>query len=410
MKPLKILCFAAEQWTDIDKRNMCLIRALSERNSVASVLYVNPPVSSSFNDIIRGEFPPSHLGQKRTLHWNALQGRLTQQVTEKIWTYTGSRKTIPLTRFENVRRWKWLHRANETIYCRLIERCLGRLPGHHLVIWLSHPFHAFAVEAFHKRNLLVYDWIDAWESFDVLPVEEPETLTDLNQRILEGADVVLAVSQRLLQRAEAVNPNAFLLPNATDFPVSDPDVSLGSVPAAEIAQIPAPRIGYAGQIGDKFDFSLVRSIAQMRPDWSLVLVGPVWHTHGDKLTAFKGLDNVHFLGRRPRREMPALLGSFDVCMIPHLVNDLTLSMDPIKVYDYLTTGKPIVSTGVAGVSQFRDAIYVGHTVEEFLQGIEAALGEESAMRRRRLTYAEQNTWSRRADQVWKITVKALAEG
>lgn len=401
MTSLKALCLAEEPWDDIGKRNKCLMRELSKDAAVASLLYVNPPVFSSVNDVVRGRFTPSHLGQDRNLHWRALCGRAADQVSAKIWTYTGSQKTLPHTRFAAVRRWEFLERINMFIYCSYIRRYLNRLPGQELVVWLSHPLHAFAIEAFSERALLVYDWMDDWEQFDILPVEDPTILGDLTDRAIKEADVVFAVSETLWQRAKAMNRNAFLVPNATDFPLADEMAEIPS-PAPELAALPAPRIGYAGQLGDKFDFSLVHSIAQAHPDWSVVLIGPVWHTHQEKTRALATMDNVHFLGRRPRREMPRLLRGLDVCIIPHLRSALTMSMDPIKIYDYLSTGRPIVSTEVAGVEKFRDVIYIGNDPEAFLTSLEAALREENGVARKRLVYARQNTWARRAEQIWGI--------
>jgi hypothetical protein len=107
--------------------------------------------------------------------------------------------------------------------------------------------------------------------------------------------------------------------------------------------------------------------------------------------------------------MPALLTSLDVCVIPHLVNELTLSMDPIKIYDYMATGRPIVSTGVAGVDRFDDVIYVRHDLDGFLDGIESALRENDNVRRQRLIYAQENTWSKRGSEIWRIMEDVLAK-
>lgn len=222
MTRFKLLCFAAEPWGDIAKRNQCLMREVSRSEVVSSLLYVNPPVFSSISDVLKGRFVPGHLGQDKHLHWDALRGRLTNPVTERIQTYTGSQKVLPLTRSKMVRRWRVLNRINMSIYCRLIRRFLKRLPGEELVVWLSHPFHAFALEAFPSRALLVYDWMDDWEQFEILPVENPEALRNPNHRILEQADAVFAVSRALLNKARETNANAFLVPNATEYELFGP--------------------------------------------------------------------------------------------------------------------------------------------------------------------------------------------
>lgn len=400
MIPLKVLYFAVELWSDIAKRNQCLIRELSKDDAVASALYVNPPVSSSINDVIKGHFIPSHLGQDRGLHWKALCGRLTDQVSEKIWTYTGSQKTLPLTRFARVQRWEFLNRINISLYCAFIRRFLNRLPGQELVVWLSHPFHAFAIGAFPDRALLVYDWMDDWEQFEILPVENPKILSDLNQRTLQEADVVFAVSQRLWQRAKAINRNAFLVPNATKYELFS--TATPKEPAAAMESIRSPRIGYFGNIGDRVNFSLLRRVAEMRPDWSIVMIGPVWPHKSESARWLDALPNVHFLGPQPYQTLPMFLQGFDVCIIPHTCDALTASMDPIKLYDYLASGKPIVCTPVAGVERFADVLYIAETPAQFVRCLEKALQENGALSEQRLQYARENTWQKRAGQVLEI--------
>lgn len=408
---LKILCFAAELWSDIAKRNMCLMRELSRDETVASLLYVNPPMFSSINDVIRGRFMSNHLGQDRDLQWKALRGQLTHRVTEKIWTYTGSQKTLPLTRFARVRRWGPLNRINMFIYSGFIRRYLNQLPGQELVVWLSHPFHAFAIKAFPDRALLVYDWMDDWEQFEVLPVENPKTLVGLNQNILERADTVLTVSEKLWQRAKAVSCNTFLVPNATDYELFRFAADSKSFILSTIASIPSPRIGYFGSIGDRVDFSLLHQIAGAHPDWSIVLVGSVWPNKRDQAEALGALPNVHFLGAQPYQTLPAFLRGFDACIIPHTRDALTASMDPIKLYDYLASGKPIVCTHVAGVDRFADVLYIAETQGQFLDHLSRALGENGQQAfEARIQYARRNTWQERAAQVMGILKAGLGEG
>jgi glycosyltransferase involved in cell wall biosynthesis len=409
MGNLKVLCFAAELWSDIAKRNQCLMRELSKDEAVASLLYVNPPVFSSINDVVKGRFMPSHLAQGRNLHWKALCGRLTNQVTEKIWTYTGSQKALPRTRFATVRRWEFLKRINLSLYGAFIRRYLNRLPGQQLVVWLSHPFHAFAITAFPERALLVYDWMDDWEQFEILPVKNPKTLADLNQRILERADIVLTVSEKLWQRAKAVSRNTFLVPNATDYELFRRAADGKPVIPSTMASIPSPRIGYFGSIGDRIDFSLLRQIAEAHPDWSIVMVGSVWPNKRDQAEALGSLPNVYFLGAQPYQTLPAFLRGFDVCIIPHTRDALTASMDPIKLYDYLASGKPIVCTPVAGVERFAEVLYIAETPTRFAGYLETAFQENGSLTAKRLQYARENTWQRRSMQVLQIIEARLGK-
>jgi glycosyltransferase involved in cell wall biosynthesis len=131
-------------------------------------------------------------------------------------------------------------------------------------------------------------------------------------------------------------------------------------------------------------------------------VGPVWSSKREQVAALEALGNVHFLGARPFDQLVPYLRGFDVCMLPHAISPLTRSMDPIKLYDYLTTGKPIVSTPVAGTERFLDVLYLADNAADFVTCIDDALAENGQLAERRLAYAWQNTWAQRACQMWQV--------
>lgn len=402
---LKILYFSGYEWGNLGRRKVRLAYEFAQRPEVASLLYVEPPVQTSLLDVARGRFLPSHLGQDRRAHLKALLGQPCQ-VEGKVWVYTGSTKTIPLTRLKPVHRLNGLRRLNECLYYTGIRRALRRLSGDRLIVWLSNPLHARVLEALPRRALACYDWTDDWAAFDILPVEDPAEIVALNDRILQQVDLVFAVSAELERRATAVNPHTHRAPNATDPEKLGGAAADGPV-AAELAELPRPIIGYVGQIADKIDYDLIGQVAKARPEWSFVLVGPVWSSKRERAAALEALGNVHFLGARPFDQLVPYLRGFDVCMLPHVLSPLTRSMDPIKLYDYLTTGKPVVSTPVAGVERFDDVVQVVNGLKAFVVALEAALSEDGALTAQRLAYAQANTWRTRAEEMWQVMQASL---
>jgi len=169
---VKILYFSLNEWGNMGRRKPRLAHEFAQQPDVAAVLYVEPPVATSVLDLARGRFGPGHLARNRRAYTNALLGR-PRQVEEQVWTYTGSTKTIPLTRLKAVRRLNGLRRLNEHLYYAGIRRALHRLPGERLIVWLSHPLHAGALRAFPRRALACYDWTDDWAAFDILPWSLP---------------------------------------------------------------------------------------------------------------------------------------------------------------------------------------------------------------------------------------------
>lgn len=398
-KSVKILYFSGCEWDDRWRRKQRLAYELAQQPEVTSVLYVNPPVATSLLDWARGSFLPSHLGMDRHAHWDALWGRPHPKGTE-VQVLTGTEKFLPLTENSAVRDLGVLQRLNHLYYVNQIRRVVRRMTGDRLLLWLCHPLQVFALDAFSEPALACYDWTDDWVEFDWLPVEDANQLVEQNDRILDEANLVLAVSQELYRRAKAVNPNTYRAPNATDVSVLGQEEAEGAFPP-DLAGLRPPIVGYIGQIGDKIDYALIQALAEARPTWSLVFVGNVWSTHRQEVDALARLPNVSFVGQRAYHELAGYLAGFDVCIIPHLCNALTRSMDPIKLYDYLASGKPIVSTPVAGVERFPDVVYVGSTPEEFIAGVDEALQEDERLKARRRAYAQENTWPRRAAEIWE---------
>ncbi len=402
---IKILYFSVNEWGNMGRRKPRLAYEFSQRPEVASLLYVEPPVTTSLLDLARGRLRSKHLAPSRSAHLRALLGQ-PRRVEGKIWIYTGSTKSLPLTRFQAIRQWAGLRGLNESLYYANIRRVLRRLPGERLIVWLSHPLHADALDAFPGRTLACYDWTDDWAAFDILPVEDPMEIVVLNDRLLREVDLIFAVSAELERRAAMVNPHTYRAPNATDPEKLGQAVGEGP-PAAELIGLPRPIIGYVGQVADKMDYELIGQVARARPDWSFVFVGPVWSSKREQVASLKELGNVHFLGVRPFEQLVPYLRGFDVCTLPHAVTPLTRSMDPIKLYDYLAAGKPIVSTPVAGVERFADVVRVAAGPADFVAALEAARSENGSLAERRWSYAQANTWQTRAGEMWQALARHI---
>lgn len=400
---IKLLYLSVNEWGNMGRRKPRLVHEFAQQPWMASALFVEPPVRTSVLDLVRGRFLPSHLGQDRPAHLRSIFGG-SRQVEENLWVHTGSTKTVPLSRFEMVRKLEALYRINQGLYVGLLRQRLRPLPGDYLVVWLTHPLQAWALDAFRERALCCYDWTDDWTAFDLLPVEDGRELQALNDRVLREADLVLTVSEYLYHQAQELNPHVYRVPNASDPSVMGQAAAPGEV-APDLVDLSRPIVGYVGQIADKLDFELVEGLARARPGWSFVFIGDVWETRRAQAQALGARANVHFLGRRDYHQLPAYLRAFDVCAMPHRCTPLTRSMDPIKLYDYLATGKPIVSTPIAGVERFRDVVYVGDTPEAFVMGVEEALQEPPELPEKRLQYAQQNTWSRRGSEIWSLILK-----
>jgi glycosyltransferase involved in cell wall biosynthesis len=271
------------------------------------------------------------------------------------------------------------------------------------VIWAGTPSPAVvaALDLLPSR-LLVYDCLDAVAAFrpGSSAVESAEAA------LAERADVVLATSPALEARMRRHNARTVLVPNAADYDHFSRRVASREIPA-DLRGLPRPVIGYVGEVAAWFDTDLVLRLARRHPAWSIVLVGPAT---AEARHALAGT-NVHLLGRRPYPELPRYLAGFDCCLIPFRASPLTAAVSPVKLYEYLAAGKPIVSTPLPSVLPFAREVLVAAD-ERFLEAVEEAVANRhdavAAEARRRC--ARAHTWDHRVARILEALEEAEETG
>jgi len=182
----------------------------------------------------------------------------------------------------------------------------------------------------------------------------------------------------------------------------------------DMLRINGPKIGFVGAISSyKLDFYLIRSLALTRPDWSFVFIGEVGE--GDPLTdisLFRDFPNVYLMGGRPYSTLPSYLKGIDVAILPNTQNQYTRSMFPMKFFEYLSAGKPIVSVDLPALADYRSLVYLCSGHEEFESAIAATLEGRHSPLEVRLAVAQEHTYERRTRKMFDVLEKAerLAEG
>lgn len=239
---------------------------------------------------------------------------------------------------------------------------------------------------------VVYDCMDEHAGFST----NESAMLSQETELVRASDLVWVTSKALLRKQSQHNPKCLLIPNAGDF--DHFSVNLTSPPPI-LMQIPRPIVGYYGAISEWFDTKLIAYVAKMRPEWSFVLIGD---TFGADLHPLKGLPNVYLLGEQPYSVLPAYLHSFDICIIPFRLNKLTEATNPVKVYEYLSAGKPVVSVPLPELHELasQGLIYMASDPAAWVEAIERAIrenGPERQMARR--YFARCNTWEVRWLQI-----------
>jgi teichuronic acid biosynthesis glycosyltransferase TuaH len=195
----------------------------------------------------------------------------------------------------------------------------------------------------------------------------------LEPQLLQKSDLVVANSPFYAEYARRYNPNAFFVGQGCDFSLFNGDLFKG-IPLA-LRSIKKPVVGYVGALNTlRLDIEIITHIAQARPDWNVVLVGPEDQVF--KQSVLHQLANVHFMGNKPLEMVPAYIKYFDVCVNPQVVNDVTVGNYPLKIDEYLALGKPVVATQTQTMEYFRPHVYLASSKEEYVTLIEQALQED----------------------------------
>jgi glycosyltransferase involved in cell wall biosynthesis len=291
----------------------------------------------------------------------------------------------------------------------MVRRVMKRLGLRSPLVWLSRPSMISRVGQF-DALLTIYHVVDEYTAYAGEDEASREIIRRQERSLTRLVDLIVVVSENLLNAKRPLNPHTYLVPNGVDYPAYARVMDSDEPPPADIAGLPRPRIGYSGLIAARLDLALLRSIAVAHPEWSLVLVGAVDARHAaPELATLQRMPNVHFLGVKDIAQVPRYVRAFDVCLIPYAVNERAQHASPLKLYDYLAAGKPIVTTAFAAAEPFRDVVSIVDSREAFVRGIEQALSETNghlAAQRRRI--AAENTWEQRAEQLSAIVQSCLA--
>jgi len=255
-----------------------------------------------------------------------------------------------------------------------------------IVSLVNHPFW-LDVAAVLPNSRLVYDCMDHHEGFG----NNAEPLLQLEKRLLNKADLTIATSSWLDETIAPHTKHRALIRNACEFR------HFAQVPDS-IYRDPQGRriIGYYGAIAEWFDLDLVEAVARQHPDCSVLLIG------ADSVNAQSKLakkNNVIFTGEVAYSELPHYLYGFDVCLLPFKVVPLTLATNPVKVYEYLGAGKPIVTVDLPEMAQFDGLVYAAAGKKAFLAAVSKVLSqpEPYLLLQKRKAFAQSQTWQHRAE-------------
>lgn len=291
-----------------------------------------------------------------------------------------------------------LRRLNGMLLRAQVRRAVRRLGLRHPVLWAYVPQAEGLLGALDPA-LVVYHCVDDIAAQSRV---DTESFVAAERRFAGRADLVLASAPALAERMRTLSGHVLYAPNVADTARFAAALEPGEIDA-ELGALPEPRLLFVGAVSAiKLDFALLRGIAAARREWTIALVGPVGlgdpDTDTSELTAEP---NIHLLGPRAHDGLAPVLRGAAVGLIPYVASQLTASIFPMKVYEYLAAGLPVVATGLPAL---QDTRFVSLTdgVAETVAAIERALGEDSPERRHaRSAEAQGHSWEGRMEEIAK---------
>jgi UDP-galactopyranose mutase len=277
--------------------------------------------------------------------------------------------------------------AREAALKRLLDAHVASVRGS-LVAWYYTPM-MLPFSRHLEPSVTVYDAMDELSKFKFAPAQ----LLDLEAELLSRADIVFTGGSSLYEAKKGRHANIHCFPSSVDR-VHFLKARSRQFDPADQEDLPRPRLGFYGVIDERFDTALLDRMAEMRPDWSFVMVGPVVKISEDELPK---RPNIHYLGGKTYDELPGYLSGWDVALMPFAMNESTQFISPTKTPEYLAGGKPVVSTPIRDVVRHYghlDGVKIASTPEDFVAACEQAL---------ELSHERGGAWLAQADLLLSAT-------
>jgi UDP-galactopyranose mutase len=287
--------------------------------------------------------------------------------------------------------------AREEALRSLLDAFLAKEKGE-LIRWYYTPM-MLGFSRHLQAVCTVYDCMDELANFRFAPPE----LIGLERELLTAADVVFTGGYSLYEAKQHAHANIHPFPSSVDRKHFEQARSITAEPA-DTARLPRPRLGFYGVVDERMDLELLAAIADAKPQWQLVIVGPVVKIDPADLPS---RPNIHYLGGKKYEELPFYLAGWDVALMPFAINESTRFISPTKTPEYLAGGKPVVSTPITDVVRHYgdlEGVRIASSAEEFIAECETAL----------TLGAEGGAWLEAVDKMlaelsWDSTFQRMAD-
>jgi len=383
LKNKDIVCIAGVDFEPLWARTQQLVWRIPESNNI---LYVEAPVS------ILAPCKDSSLWYK----WNLWRQGI-RTIKPNLHLYSPP-LLLPLGN-----RCRFINKINQWFMGRNLKKISTRLGFQNPILLTYLPNTADMVGQL-DEELLVYDCVDEHSAFQGF---NPRVVAEMEIDLIKKSNLVFTTAQPLYDDKKQYNEEVYMLRNAADVEHFNKTFSDKTRIPEDIVGIKGPVLGFIGRIKEWIDLDLLKQVAAHRPDWSIIMVGPV-EIDAD-INAFKKLNNVYFTGSKSKEELPSYLKKFDVCLNPFRESELSYAVNPLKLYEYLASGKPLVSTPMPEMDMLQGLVEIGQGRQGFIAAVERALADTEEKRQKRLAFSQNNSWEKRIEVLCdKIAAKLLS--
>ncbi len=259
--------------------------------------------------------------------------------------------------------------------------------------------------ALENGDKILYEYIDEI-SEKISGKKIPKFVLDRHERLLRDEDnvMVIATATKLYNDVAKYRKKNFKL--VTNGVVYKHFRDIENVVPKEIEGVvnqKKPIIGYYGALASWFDYKMIKEVAKNRKDWNIVLIG--WDYDGSlSKSGLNDMKNIHFISSVPYEKLPTYAQWFDICMIPFQINEVTLSTSPVKLFEYMALGKPIVTTAMPECKKYRSVIIAENNTKDFVKKIEEGLKLKDDTKYKELLKKEalENTWEKKAEDIVEL--------
>jgi glycosyltransferase involved in cell wall biosynthesis len=390
LKNKNIVIIGQQDW-DIEIGSNCKNIAL-EFSKNNRVLYVNNPLDRKSIILTRND---AKIQKRLKLREN---GNHIEQINKNLWNLYPSAILESVNWIGNKSIFDFFNRINNKRFAKSIAVAIEKLEFCDYILFNDNLIlRATNLEEFLNPSLKIYYLRD---NLIGVPYFRKHGLK-AQEELITKWDLTLANSDYLANYAKEFNPRSYMIGQGCDLSLFNDSENNIQVPD-ELKSIPKPIIGYTGFItAVRLDIELLEKIARLRPDWSLVLVGP----EDKKFIAsnLHKLPNVYFLGNKPPGSLPGYIKGFDIAINPQLINETTEGNYPRKIDEYLAMGKPTVATKTPFMDYFKEHTYLATGTEEYLKLIEIALAENTPEKvLSRKNYALNHTWEKNVETIYSL--------